>query len=257
MRLARPRHVLLQLTLLLGPLASVVQATLRVRSAKGSFWPLDGIFGLNGKLVKENVLEVVNISTSLGTLAVWEFGSSVVERPAVLALHGAGNSDEIHQEWFRVAVRLAKDGFNVLVPNMHSCSACAPGRVSAGDREQQLLEILQHTGRESFAALLGKSHGGAIAANFAAAQPSKVVKLVLVAPALARQDLKIGQEAMLLWAKDDPVVPFSRAMNVAKCLVNKTEHHYVVETGGHKVLDSYTGEIAGFLEDRPDAQHRC
>jgi pimeloyl-ACP methyl ester carboxylesterase len=194
----------------------------------------------------------IKIKTTLGDLEAWEFGTAGA--PLALAIHGLSNSDLIHREWFHAAKALAKDGYHVLVPNLHSCTACMPGRVGPEKREAQLLEIMDSTGSDKIAVLLGKSHGGAIAARFAAAQPSKVEKVVLAAPALARtDDLQIPQSTMLLWARDDP--SFARAQEVSKAL--QKEHHYIANFGGHAVLEEYSDQVLGFLHGKQDSQHRC
>eukprot|EP00927_Polykrikos_kofoidii_P057313 TRINITY_DN51433_c0_g1_i1.p1 TRINITY_DN51433_c0_g1~~TRINITY_DN51433_c0_g1_i1.p1 ORF type:complete len:246 (-),score=28.72 TRINITY_DN51433_c0_g1_i1:274-1011(-) len=235
-----PHSINVRLTF--APLALLVTVANAGRASS-----LDDEAVLEPNSLDETTVPIVKIPTALGLLSCWEFGTWKSGKPAALALNGAGNIDAINHEWFQVAAELAREGFYVLVPNFHSCDACGPGVPSGTNREAQLLQILNYTRQKSFDALLGKSAGGAIAANFAAAQPNVVRNVVLVAPALRSMDLTIRQPALLCWARDDPTISFQRSAGVSKCLVSSESRRYFVPTGGHTVLSEYTDKIVDFL----------
>jgi pimeloyl-ACP methyl ester carboxylesterase len=108
------------------------------------------------------------------------FGPS--KGPVVVAVHGLTTP---MQAWQSVAEALAEEGYRVLCYDLYGRGFSDPPR-EAQTRAHflgQLTDLLADQGiKESFV-LMGFSMGGAIAVDFAAAQPERVARLVLVAPA--------------------------------------------------------------------------
>ena len=189
-------------------------------------------------------------STTEGQLKIQAFGPE--DGPVVLALHGMSSSPFIIREWDSLAEVLASSGFRVLLPNLHSNPAVAPSLLRAVDMTAVLLQVHQHFAANQQIVLMGKSWGGAIAAQFASQQPSIVQQLVLVCPAIMSLTKKkamlkeLKMPLLLLWARDDWVTWFSSSQvfrdHCPQILVKDAER------GGHRILPEYTGSILSFLQ---------
>jgi len=181
-------------------------------------------------------------TTRLGKLEVFEFGAS--SSPLAIALHGM-NKAMLH-EFDPVAMRLAKDGYHVLIPNFHSNQNTRPGRISEEEVADVLHDLLVASGRKELAVLLGKSWGGGMASAAAGKPDLQVQKLVLVAPASASpQSWPASLPVALFWAEDDTVVPLPTE-DSRPDLLGRAQLFHTEKTGGHRVLPSYADAIAKF-----------
>mmetsp|Transcript_54280 Transcript_54280/g.115829 ORF Transcript_54280/g.115829 Transcript_54280/m.115829 type:complete len:251 (+) Transcript_54280:152-904(+) len=204
------------------------------------------------------------VSTSLGSIKLRELGPH--DGPLAICIHGAMNNEFIRGEWDEIALKLAEAGYHVLIPNFHSGPKTTTPRHTNSDDVRALIVDLAFTldgfvpsRYKAVAApkvfVLGKSWGGRQAAEIALLP--QVVGAALVAPAIGEKEAgiimpKIKGEVVLCMAKDDPVVPFSRA---AKFLQNLPEKQTFIEaaSGGHKVLPEYTLPILALAERIRDA----
>lgn len=170
--------------------------------------------------------------------------------PLVLALHGAHAKRKTGGmfEWESVGKKLEETGHRIIVPNLHTIGL---------DKEMApvLSKVLDWAHADSFSVLMGKSWGGKVAAHFAANSPSKVKKLVLAAPSLSEEEVhtfKLDKNipTLLLWAKDDADVPFSRQEAlVASLQANGVPVEvFTAESGGNKVLDAYVTAVEAFAQ---------
>lgn len=133
----------------------------------------------------------ISVPTSFGHLKVWEMGQRGGK--LALAIHGGLNHLENHREFDYLTKNLTQFGYYVMTPNFHSLSRTSPGRISDDDMQNLLLELLDWSGRKSFAMLLGKGWGAAMAGLLAHDQPDRVKRLVLMHPvALVNKGLANG-----------------------------------------------------------------
>lgn len=130
----------------------------------------------------------IDVPTSFGHLKVWEMGQRGGK--VALAIHGGLNYLESHRELDAFTENLTQFGYYIMTPNFHSLSRTSPGRISDADMQKLLRELLDWSGRKSFAMLLGKGWGAAMAGLLAHEQPNQVKRLVLMHPvALANKGL--------------------------------------------------------------------
>jgi len=118
------------------------------------------------------------ISIAGARLHVRESGPK--DKPAVILIHGFGSSLHTWETW---AVGL-QDSFRVIrfdLPGSGLSEPDAQGRYDDQRSFQILTALMDHLGVRQ-ASLIGNSIGGRIAWGFAADQPDRVSKLVLVAP---------------------------------------------------------------------------
>ena len=111
--------------------------------------------------------------------------------PVALCIHGLSTSSYV---WGGVAKGLARMGYRVLVYDHYGrgLSDTVPGLQDTGFFLQQLTDLLAHENVDTPLTVFGYSMGGAIAAQFVAAYPGKIAKLVLLAPA-GMQDIGGGR----------------------------------------------------------------
>lgn len=102
--------------------------------------------------------------------------------PVVVAIHGLTTPSPV---WYSVAQGLAKIGYRVVVYDLYGrgFSDAVPGRQDRRFFLRQLEDLLEHLELEEDLTLLGYSMGGAIATAFAAENPDRMKRLMLVAPA--------------------------------------------------------------------------
>lgn len=198
----------------------------------------------------------VVVPTSLGDLHLREYGDR--GEMVAFALHGAVDEEWANHEWDDAAAELAEHAnYNVFLPNLHTLRAHAEKL-----RPQGLLTALQEVMRwatnasepsseeeaavvvEPIPLLMGKSWGGSLAGEIAALPSKPVRRLVLVAPVLSSRGRSILCETALFCAEDDHVFKQVKAMrnNRLKNLIT----YYTEDTGGHRILKSYTHLIVGF-----------
>ena len=100
--------------------------------------------------------------------------------------------------------------------------------------------------------LMGKSWGGLQAQNYIETHPTRVHKMVLVAPAMsaASQIAAIksaGVPLLLLWAEDDRVIHFRNAAKWTSLLDSGQIEFVSAAKGGHAVLSEYSEKILKFI----------
>jgi pimeloyl-ACP methyl ester carboxylesterase len=102
------------------------------------------------------------------------------DKPAVIMIHGFGSSLHTWEDW---AVAM-QDSFRVIRFDLPGSGLSEPDALGRYDdrRSFQILTELMDQLRVQRASLIGNSIGGRIAWGFAAEQPDRVSKLVLVAP---------------------------------------------------------------------------
>ncbi|MCV3270144.1 alpha/beta fold hydrolase [Roseobacter sinensis] len=109
----------------------------------------------------------------------WHGGGS---GPVVVCVHGLTTPSFV---WGGLAKGLTGMGFRVLVYDLYGrgYSDRPPGAQDHGFFQTQLNDLLADQGVEGEITLIGYSMGGAIAARFAAEQPERLRRLILLAPA--------------------------------------------------------------------------
>ena len=121
--------------------------------------------------------------------------------PVAVCIHGLTTPSFV---WRGMAKGLALMGFRVLVYDLYGRghSETVVGRQDAQFFLTQFDDLMAHETINEPITLLGYSMGGTIAAHVAAAQPSRIKQLVLLAP--AGMDLPIP--GAVKWARDIPVL---------------------------------------------------
>ncbi len=106
--------------------------------------------------------------------------SGAKDRPAVILIHGFGSSLHTWEDW----ANGLQDSFRVIRFDLPGSGLSEPDALGRYDdrRSFQVLAALMDQLGVRQASLIGNSIGGRIAWGFAAAQPDRVAKLVLVAP---------------------------------------------------------------------------
>ena len=192
-------------------------------------------------------VHAISISTPLGDVSTELYNEAGTK--TVIAIHGMNSV--LTGEWSTVAAHLARDGYRIMLPNLHSNPRTKPGIISPGDFARVMLSLQVSAGAPVI--WMGKSWGGANVATFASNHPKSVLRLVLDAPALAYSDIAdtcsrlnaAGSPLLLLWAEDDSVIPFANAAAWRSSCTRVLLHS--VPTGGHRILPEYAVPISTFL----------
>ena len=105
-----------------------------------------------------------------------------VRGPVIVAIHGLTTPSPVFDD---LAGRLAHLGYRVLTYDLYGrgLSDRVPGRQDATFFLRQLDDLLTELRLDQDVILMGYSMGGAIATAFAAAQPHRVGRIILLAPA--------------------------------------------------------------------------
>lgn len=141
---------------------------------------------------------------------------------------------------------LATAGFRVIsvdMPGWGRSTRSEPGPLKGEQAQSAVLAILDGLGAETVA-LMGKSWGGGIALSLALSRPKRVQKLILTAPAFRELDrlAELDQPVLLVWAKDDPVIPYDNAARFLAALPGAQLVTY--ETGGHSAAPKNAADFA-------------
>ena len=199
-------------------------------------------------------MSAITFATPLGPVQGRLFGSAAP--PFAVCINGkSANTDVVH-EWEKTAAALVGAGFTVIIPDLHSNPDTKPGVIAISDAVAVIGAVLDHQGITVPVALMGKSWGGGVVTRFAAEQPHRISKLVLVAPSLAPslEERKAVVASLststipvcLLWADDDPVVPVDKADAYKEVLDAGRLTFTTTPTGGHRVLDEYIESIVSW-----------
>ena len=102
--------------------------------------------------------------------------------PVIVAIHGLTTPSQVFDD---LAGRLTVLGYRVLTYDLYGrgLSDRVPGPQNAAFFLRQIDDLLTDQGLDENVILMGYSMGGAIAAAFAAAQPHRVGRVILLAPA--------------------------------------------------------------------------
>ena len=191
----------------------------------------------------------MKLATPHGDVDATEFGTAAPGN-FVLCVQGKSANLDVVTEWHTVARALALAGWHVILPNLHSNESTKPGACGADDVATVLIAALSQFEISAKAILCGKSWGGGQATRFAAANPTLISRLILVAPSLdepaATTQLAAALPVQLFWARDDTVVPIARAEPYTTALAQDVLSFVTVDAGGHRILDEYIQPIVQF-----------
>lgn len=102
--------------------------------------------------------------------------------PVIIAIHGLTTPSPV---WYAVAAGLGRIGYRVVVYDLYGrgFSDAVPGKQDRRFFLRQLEDLLDHLGLEDDLTLMGYSMGGSIATAFAAENPGRMKRLMLIASA--------------------------------------------------------------------------
>lgn len=102
--------------------------------------------------------------------------------PVIVCVHGLTTPSPV---WYAIAEGLVGLGYRVLVYDLYGRGfSDAPNGAQTGDFfAQQLTDLLEHQELQDDLTLMGYSMGGSIVTHFAAAQPNRVRRIILLATA--------------------------------------------------------------------------
>mmetsp|Transcript_87218 Transcript_87218/g.273129 ORF Transcript_87218/g.273129 Transcript_87218/m.273129 type:complete len:256 (+) Transcript_87218:95-862(+) len=223
-------------------------------------------------------MESVQVETPAGEIEV-KLCLPAGEHPVALALmvHGMSPERDIIWEWGGVAEELRQRKTATVYPNLHSCDLTAPACAKPEDVAAALEAIaawglLRVGGGGSGAVPLlvyGKSWGGAqaieLCARLAAAKPpapAPAAGLCLACPStgidqLTEKVASVAAPALLVWAKDDAVIPFDMHGPLLEELRARPAGATIfapTEAGGHRVdrMAALDSTLAAKLAEWPD-----
>lgn len=140
------------------------------------------------------------------------------EGPDLVMVHGLATNRAF---WYATLAQALKHAFRVTLYDLrgHGYSSMSESGYSAPEQARDLAALFEQAGIEQ-ADLLGHSYGGAVALEFAAQQPQRVRRLVLMdskvnalqpeqrladAPYLSAMEVEIAQQAGLDWTQEPQV----------------------------------------------------
>ncbi len=188
-----------------------------------------------------------------------------VRGPVAVCVHGLTTPSMVWQE---IASDLAELGYRVLVYDLYGRGYSDRVRGSYGRDlfQRQLTELLAHEGVTDDITLIGYSMGGSIATGFAAEQPGRLRRLILLAPAGIETSLGGAAKAM----RDLPLIGdwmalalfpmFHRKATEAERAANPDVSDMVdyqqAELGKKGFVPAVLGSLRGALSERLEADHR-
>lgn len=163
----------------------------------------------------------------------------------VLGIHGWSKRNGWHT-WASLLQPLGQAGFyaaSVDMPGWGNSPAWSTGQMDADAGVRALGEIITGLNSQK-ASIMGKSWGGGIALEFALRYPQLVSCLILSAPAFRDFDRlkELEQPVLLVWSKDDPVIPYSYSSSYGEVIPRSTLVTY--ESGGHSAAPKNASEFA-------------
>jgi len=141
--------------------------------------------------------------------------------PVFLLVHGADRNFQNASHWRTHHQALAARGRFIAVDLLgHGGSRPGandplPAAVAPARQVQALVATLEQIAPGAAVIAIGRSYGGRIVCDLAAARPDLVRAFVLIAPSLPVDALRalptavVSKPALLVWAQDDPVVPYA------------------------------------------------
>ena len=186
-------------------------------------------------------MEAIWIDISEGRV----FGMTAGNGPLVLGLHGWSQRNG-WQTWEPLIEPLAKGGFRVVsvdMPGWGRSPAIGDGRLSSEKAVEVVIALVDALEAET-AALMGKSWGGGVALRTAMAQPDRIARLILSAPAFRNSGRleQLKQPVLLAWAEDDDVIPIGHARDYTERVPEIRLVRY--ESGGHSAAPKNAGDFA-------------
>ena len=165
--------------------------------------------------------------------------------PLVLGLHGWSQRNGWHT-WKPLMEPLAEAGYCVVSVDMPGWGESPPMDslpLSGGRAVSVVMSILDGLQKEQ-AVLMGKSWGGGVAVKAALANPTRIAKLILTAPALRNHEQlrELRQPVLLAWAEDDPVIPIATAGEFEERVTDLTFVSYT--EGGHSAAQKNAEDFA-------------
>ncbi|MDP4007048.1 MAG: alpha/beta hydrolase [bacterium] len=134
------------------------------------------------------------------------------EGPALLILHGWGSSSG---KWERIASEITKQGFRVYAIDLPGFGASSPPDAVWGIKEYAFLVLaFMDAIGESKVIIVGHSVGGQIALQLALFSPSRVEKLILLAPAAVRRGPGLREHFLKVLSKILGVLLYVAPVNV-------------------------------------------
>ncbi len=129
----------------------------------------------------------------------------------VIAVHGWSQRNGWHT-WEPLMTPLSKAGLFVVsldMPGWGDSPAWLDGPLTPKLAVDALNYVADHFNKDR-AVIMGKSWGGGVGLQYAMDHPSRVLKLILSAPAFRNLDSlrALSQPIMLVWAEDDQVIPY-------------------------------------------------
>lgn len=174
----------------------------------------------------------VLIETPFGTLVVRTAGAPDAE--LVAAVHGWSQRNS-WQTWEPLMPLLSEAGFFVGSLDMPGWGDSQPwqaGPLSTELAVKALISVADHFDKQDFV-LMGKSWGGAVSIQCAMEYPTRVASLILSAPAFQNLEAlsALTQPVLLVWAEDDPVIPYRYSKEYERRIPNVELISY--KSGGH------------------------
>jgi pimeloyl-ACP methyl ester carboxylesterase len=172
----------------------------------------------------------------------------------VLGLHGWSQRNGWHT-WEPLLAPLGEAGFcavSVDMPGWGDSPAIGHLPLLGDAVVSVVIDIMNGLQKET-AVLMGKSWGGGVALSTALAHPERVSHLILTAPAYRDTEklAHLSQPVLLAWAKDDPVIPYSRAGELVAAIPDATLISY--DSGGHSAAPKNAADFGPraieFLKD--------
>jgi pimeloyl-ACP methyl ester carboxylesterase len=165
--------------------------------------------------------------------------------PLVLGIHGWSQRNGWHT-WEPLMEPLGAAGFCIVSVDMPGWgqSPAIDGLPLMGERAAMVVLGIMDKLQKETAVLLGKSWGGGVALTAALTSPNRIKKLILTAPAFRDLDQvrQLAQPVLLVWAKDDPVIPYDTASHYVNTI--PTIDLITYETGGHSAAPKNAKEFA-------------
>lgn len=185
-----------------------------------------------------------------------------MEGPVVVCVHGLTTPSQV---WSGIAQGLARMGFRVLIYDLYGrgYSDNPKERQDQGHFLRQLDGVLEHCGVRGPVMMIGYSMGAAIASAFAAQNPTRVARLVLIAP--VGMQVKVGRP--WIWMANTPVLGDAAARLIGGHLLRRdlrdtssavaglpeVQRH---ETRRRGAIPAILSSIRYFLRDTQEPAHR-
>jgi pimeloyl-ACP methyl ester carboxylesterase len=165
--------------------------------------------------------------------------------PLVLGIHGWSQRNGWHT-WEPLLKPLGDAGYCAVSVDMPGWgqSPAIDALPLMGERAANVVFEIMDSLQKWEGVLMGKSWGGGVALSAAFANPERIQKLILTAPAFRDMDQlpQLTQPILLAWSKDDPTIPYETASQYVNAVPNINLITY--ETGGHSAALKNANDFA-------------